>query len=203
MTTIPGMEVEIYHPVGEAGHLSGLDARILEILSKNPHQSMEELAAELNVPGMTPARAGQRAREILKSHDWLSIVQIKGLLLHDFVELRDEVWRRINGTEEKITKHGDLVEVDSSPAWANVMVRLLREWRQTLDSMQQDYDDSDTKLRRAHAEYVIQAISVMFDRYQQLLREDGYAIPTDRARELFEQVLPIGLQSLNENTQAA
>src|SRR6478736_4632626 len=94
----PGTEIMLYHRVGDGGELSGWDARLLQMAAER--KTMEQMYEELGRPsGVSPARLGQRVREILNSQDWLSITDQKALLLLDFVKLRDVLWERLNGTE--------------------------------------------------------------------------------------------------------
>lgn len=193
------MSVQIYHPLGEGGQLSGFDEKLLEMATQRI--SPEEMYARLGSPeSLSPARCLQRVREIVRSTDYLTILDQKALLLLDFVRLRDILWDRIEGTELKITKHGDTIEVGSAPGWANAMIRVLKEWRVTIDSMQKDLDGGQLAVSRAHAEVMMAAISVMFDRFIGRL-EDHYRLyqslpeATDM-REMFEEVMPLGFAKI-------
>lgn len=199
-----GTAMELFQAVGDGGQISGLDQRLLDLVAKTPNTTPEELSEALGVPSMTPARCAARVREIIKSRDWLSQTEKKSLLLDDLIRLRDIVFERLEGTEVKFDRHGDAIEVESSSAWANTMVRLLREWRQVIESMQHDVESADIKIRRAHAEIMLAAIEVMFERM--LLRLEAaleVKIPRDLANSIMEEVMPIGFTSLDSRTTAA
>lgn len=195
----------LYSPIGEGGKLSGFDERLLEMASER--KSGEQMYAELgSPPSLSPARCLQRVREILKAQDYLSRADQKALLLLDFIKLRDVLWEKINGEEMKLTRNGDLVEVSAPPAWASILVRVLREWRNTIDSMRDDVEGEQDLIRTGQATLVLQAITVMFDRYQ--LREERYfelhkALPSaDERRTMFEEVIPLGFQALETKAAA-
>lgn len=189
-----GTDLMLYSPVGEGGTLSGFDEQLLDMASKR--MSGEQMYAELGEPpGMTPARCLQRAREIIKAQDWASVHDQKALLLRDFVKMRDLLWERISGTETKITKDGDVIDVDPGVGWYNALSRVLREWRTTIKEMQDDVEGSEAILRRAQAEVMISAISVMFERYNLKLDQAGVTLPDrNTLAEIFEEVMPLGFQ---------
>lgn len=196
VTSQPGLELELYRPVGGDGGLSGLDARLLEFAAKR--MTGEEMAAELGIEQMTPARCLQRVREILKAQNALSRNEQKALLLLDLVRARDTLFDRIEGTETKITKRGDVVDVESDPRHMSNLIRLLREWRGIIDSMQEDIDSSQVKITKAYADMMMRALEVVFRRMLARLAEEGFEIPEDLARDLIEELLPLGFQALEE-----
>jgi len=199
----PGTEIMLYHRVGDGGELSGWDARLLQMAAER--KTMEQMYEELGRPsGVSPARLGQRVREILNSQDWLSITDQKALLLLDFVKLRDVLWERLNGIEEKFNKHGDLIEVSAGSGWAQAFIRLLREWRGLLESMSADIDSDRLMIREAHAKIMIDALWVMFERF--VLRLEAYfaeykRLPTRvEMNDMLEDVMPYAFESLEEKT---
>lgn len=206
MAAPTGTAIELYRKVGEGGQLSGLDSRLLALVAEAGGRiSGEELSEKLG-GSISPARCLQRVREILKSQDILSITEQKSLLLLDVIRLRDILFDRVEGTETRITKHGDLVDVESSPAWANALVRLLREWRTTIDSMRSDIDGDQLLIREAHAKIMLDAIETVFlafitrlDRHFQ-----NYKEPPTRSQmeEMLEDALPLGFQALERKTAA-
>ena len=199
--TTPGKEMALYSPVGSGGSLSGLDSRLLDIVAEAGGRiSAEEIAKKLGVESMTPARCAQRVREILKSQDLLSQVEQKALILLDFIKVRDLLFDRIDGTETRITKHGDVIEVESSPGLFNSMIRLLKEWRVLIESMRNDVDSETVLIREAHAQIMMEAISVMFKQLMVRLSEEGFDIPVTLAMELMEEVMPLGFQALEKKT---
>jgi hypothetical protein len=192
---MPASELDIYRPVGEDGELSGLDDRLLTLAAQ--HLSPEQIAQQINIQGVTPLRVSQRIREILKSQDWLSASQQKSLLLLDLVRLRDILFDRVEGTETKITKHGEVLEVESDSRHASNLIRLLREWRSVIESMQKDIDSEKVTINRAYATVMIEAINVMFQRFILRLEQSGVKLPPERElMDLMEEVMPLGMQTL-------
>lgn len=201
MADTPGTELALYSPVGSGGELSGLDARLLAIVADAGGRiSSEEISKQLGIPSMTPARCGQRVREILRSQDLLSQVEQKALILLDFIKVRDLLFDRIEGTETRITKHGDVIDVESSPGLFNSMIRLLKEWRVLIESMSQDVDSESLKIRKAHANAMLEAISLIFKHLFTRLGEEGYEIPTVLSMELMEEAMALGFESLEKRT---
>jgi len=166
---------------------------------KTAEQMYEELGSPVS---LSPARCAARVREIIKSQDLLSVNEQKALLLLDFIRLRDILFDRVEGTESRMTKSGDIVEVDSAPAWANALVRLLKEWRGTIDSMKADIDSEELLIRRAHAEIMVQAMRLSFERLMLELEKAGFEIPRDLAEQIIEESIPIGFQSLEKRISA-
>jgi hypothetical protein len=197
----PVSDVALYRAVGEGGELSMLDKELLKLAAKR--LSPEEIVKEGGLSAvLTPARAAQRIREILHSQDFLSLTEQKSLLLLDFVDLRDKLWERIDGTETRLTKHGDTIEVDSDPRHITNLIRLLKEWRGLVESMQTDIDSDSIKIRDAHASIMMAAMSVMFDRFLGKLEAAGYGVPKAQAMEMWEEVMPLGFASLEKRTES-
>lgn len=198
--------VEMYRPIGEGGALSGFDEKILEYAAKR--MSPDQMYVELGSPEtLSPARILQRIREIMQSVDYLSVVEQKSLLLLDFVKLRDMLWDRISeGTETKMTKSGDVIDVGLDAAFYNAMTRMLKEWRATIESMQKDVDEGARAVSHAHAEIMMAAISVMFDRFIHRLEQhhDLYKTLPSAAemRDLFEEVMPLGFAKIEQRDAA-
>lgn len=189
----------IYTPMGEGGQMTGFDKKLLEMASRR--LSAEQMYEELSrPPGLSPARCLQRVKEMLNATDYLSQVEQKSLLLLDFVRLRDVLWERLEGVDTKITKHGDVIEVESAPAWANSLIRLLKEWRITIESMTKDVDAGQITVSKAHGQIMMEAISVMFDRYTLRLEEHlahHKALPTlEERRIIFEEIMPLGFAAI-------
>lgn len=192
--------VSLYRPFGEGGELSGFDMRLLEFASQR--LTGEQMYEELGSPeGLSPARCIQRVKEIVKAQDYLSIAEQKSLLLLDFVKLRDKLWERIDeGTETKISKHGDTLEVGLDSAFYRALTQVLKEWRVTIDSMRNDVIGEEMTIRAAHAEIMMAAISVMFDRF--VLRIEQHfslykELPgAEEMRTVFEEVMPLGIAAV-------
>lgn len=199
-------EVSLYRPFGEGGELSGLDMKLLEFATQR--LTGEQMFEQLGSPtGLSPARCIQRVKEIVKAQDYLSIAEQKSLLLLDFVRLRDRLWERIDeGTETKITKNGDVIDVGLDSAFYRALTQVLKEWRVTIDSMRNDVQGEEMTIRAAHAEIMMAAISVMFDRYTLRLEQhfDLYkSLPdAEEMRTIFEEVMPLGLSAVQAKVQA-
>lgn len=196
-------DAALYSPLGEGGQLSGLDEQLLEMARKR--MTAEQMYEELGSPsGMSPARCLQRVREIVRAQDYLSLTEQKALLLLDFIKLRDILFDRIEGTEIKINRHGDEIEVESSPGWANALVRVLKEWNKVIESMSADVEQGRSTIQRQHADLFMGAISVMFDRYNLRLEQAGATLPaaSDLA-EIWEEVMPLGFKSLTDKVLEA
>lgn len=191
-------DLTIYAPIGEGGQLSGFDEKLIEMATRRltAEQMYEALG---NPPSMTPARCFQRVREILKAQTRFSALEQQALLLNDFVKLRDVLWERIEGTETKITKNGDVIEVESGVGYFNAMARVLREWSRLMTEMQKNVDDGATTITQQDATLMMQVISIMFDRYHGMLEREGVKLPdANRRREMFEEIMPLGFQVLQE-----
>ena len=81
-STALAVQSDISKPVGYADGLSVTDKRLLALARRN--MSPDEISEELG--GLiSPARAAQRIREILRSHDWLSQEEQQGLLMLDML----------------------------------------------------------------------------------------------------------------------
>lgn len=203
MTSATGTELAIYTPFGEDGELSGLDSKLLEIVSSAGGQiSAEQIAERLGVPSMSPARCAQRIKEILKSQRLLSRVEQKGLVLVDVIRLRDLLFERIEGAETKVTRQGVVIEVESNAALFGHASRLLAEWSKLIDDITSDVDSEKASIRRAHANIMLAAISVMFDRYNlRLEKELGIKLDRGMVRDIMEEVMPLGIASLEERIE--
>lgn len=192
-------EMALYTRVGEGGSLSILDKKLLELAAQR--KTPEEMVEDIGVGGLTPARAAQRVREILTSQDFLSELEQKRLILLDMVELRDQLWERINGGDEVITKHGELVSVSADAKHYANAIRLLTEWRKLIESMHKDVNASTVGIREAHAEIMMQAFSVMFDRFLHKLDVAGVSVPRLKAMEIMEEIMPLGFAALRERVE--
>jgi len=201
MGTDASKQVDLYAPVGSGGELSGLDDHLLSIVAEAGGRiSGEEISKQLGVPSMTPARCTQRVREILRSQDILSQLDQKALILRDLVKIRDLLFDRIEGTETRITKQGDVIEVESSPGLFNSVIRLLKEWRSLIESMRSDVDGETIVIRQAHAKIMNDAIGLMFKHLMTRLSEEGFDVPTRLSMELMEEAMALGFQSIESRT---
>ena len=190
----------IYEPMGEGGQLSGLDRQILEMASKR--MSADQMWVELGRPTtLTPARLLQRLKEILASQDVLTQQEQMALVLLDVIKLRELLWERLeDGKEAKITKHGEVVATGLGSSFYNTMARTLREMRVTIESMSKAVDGGGVTIRQAHADIMMAAISVMFDRFVARIEDHVRlydAMPeAGQLRTMFEEVMPLGFTSM-------
>lgn len=189
-----GTDIVLYTKPGEGGELSGLDARLLEIVSENPRITGEDLAEKLGIESMSPARCMQRVREILRSQDWLGRTGQQALLLRDLIELRDLLFERVKGTDIKIGKDGEIIEVGSSAAFANALVRVLREWRVTVKEMSEEIDGEQGKLRQAHADVFNAALGIFAERFAIELSKVYPEIGRTELDRLIELAIPKAFQ---------
>lgn len=194
-------EVDLYSAPGEGGKLSGLDTRLLELVAANPRITPEALAEELGVESMTPARCAQRVREILKAQDWLSISEQRALLLNDLIRLRDILFDRLEGTETKIGRDGELIEVGSSPAWANALVRTIKEWNSVIKEMQKVVDEDRDTLRRVHADIMEVGIRLIFEKLCMEIA-DRYDIDRNGLDSIMEEAMPYGFTAIRKRVKA-
>lgn len=199
-------EIRLYHELGEGGQLSGFDEQLLEMAADR--MTGEQMWEKLGEPDtITPARCIQRVKEIVRAQDYLSRHEQKALVLLDFIKLRDALWERIDdGTEVRVTKNGDVVDVGLGAAYYNAMARVLREWRTTIESMQKDVESEEVSIRQVYADAMMAAISVMFDRFM-LRLEQHYKLYSElpsaaEARSIFEEVMPFGFAEIEKKSAA-
>ena len=195
---------EITHNI-DLQRLSILDDRLLDMAADR--KSFEQMYEELGRPdNMSPASIGTRVRTLLAAYQ-LDAVEQKALLLRDLVRLRDIIFNQLEDDGIRIDKDGELVGGGPDAAWANAMVRVLKEWRSTIESMQKDLDGDRQSIREAHAQIMLQAITVMFDRFVGRLEEanrdefSGITFTGSRAAlmAIMGEVMPLGFQHLQEN----
>lgn len=186
-------------------NLSILDDRLLDMAAER--KSFEQMYEELGEPdGTSPAKLGSRVRTLLAAYQ-LDAVEQKALLLRDLVRLRGIIFDQLEGDGIRIDADGELIGNEIAPAWASAMVRLLKEWRSTIESMQDDLAADRQSIREAHAQIMLQAITVMFERFVLRLEEadkDEFSGVTFKASKaalmnLFGEVMPLGFAHLAEN----
>jgi hypothetical protein len=126
------------------------------------HKSPEELS-KLTGGTIRPAAAAQRVIDILKSRDWLTQVQQKQLLIEDLMMVKDN-----SGT----------------------LVRVLKEIGDRLDKDKLDLNAALTQIRKAHAEMMLAAIRVAFERSALELEKRYPEVPKGEIHEVFRMALP-------------
>jgi hypothetical protein len=186
-------------------NLSSLDDRLLDMAAKR--YSFERMYDELGEPEWTSAaKIGTRVRTLLAAFT-LDSVEQKALLLRDLVKLRDIIFEQLEGDGIHIDADGELTGREIAPAWASAMVRLLKEWRSTIESMQTDLEGDRASIREAHAQIMFQALTVMFERFVLRLEEaaaDEFSDIEFKASRtalmgIFGDVMPLGFESLQSN----
>lgn len=198
--------ISLYSPIGEGGQLSGFDEKLIEY--GRQRMSGEQMYNELGrPPSMTPARCVQRLREIVNAQDLLTTHEQMLLLMLDLVKLRDKLFEGMDVGTLGFNKDGDeVVVVDKfTPAWANATARVLREMRQTIESMSKHNEGEDITIRRVHAEMMMAAITIMFERFVLRLEEHilNYQEMPDRTtlERIFEEVMPLGFASFEKHVK--
>ena len=185
--------------------LSILDDRLLDMASRR--YSFEKMYEELGSPeGTSPAALGTRVRTLLAAFT-LDAVEQKALLLRDLVRLRDIIFEQLEGDGLHVNQDGEIVGKELAPAWASAMVRLLKEWRSTIESMQDDLAGDRASIREAHAQIMFEALSVMFDRFvlrlEQAAADEFSGITFSGSRpalmNLLGEVMPMGFEFLQGN----
>lgn len=184
----------IYSPMGEQS-LSGLDGRLLTLASENPNISAEELAEKLGIESITPARARQMLRELLKGSALDDAMRMR-LMLFDLIKLRDMLFEKVEGTEIRVDRRGNEIEVDADPRHASNLIRLLETYRKTILDIQTFTDAAENKLRSQDAKRMAQGYAFAIERLLRRLVEHGYEIPEKLAMELAEECLALAFQYL-------
>lgn len=191
---------DLSKPVGAADGLSVTDRRLLALARRN--LSPEEISEELG--GLiSPARAAQRIREILRSHDWLSIEEQQGLLLLDMIELKEILL-------EHVREEGGLIEDPRSggtyysfgdPRWSANLIRLLGEMSKMILAARTDVESIKTTLRRKHAAVMTQAIQVTFAIVARGVTSRTRDLDERDMIELLEEALPKAVAIVEANTE--
>lgn len=194
---------EITESVGAGGQLSGLDQRLLDIVQqRNGRISGEELAKELGVASITPARALQRVREILKSKDALDNTMRKALILQDMIDLKthlQDVIRGEGGTVEM--KDGREVYSFGDPRWSKTLLEVLKEFNRTLERDEENVQKEVMTLRRGNAQLFHGALELTFERFLFILEQRHPEIKVAELREMVEEAIPYGFAVIDARTE--
>jgi hypothetical protein len=92
-------------------------------------------------------------REILRSHDYLSQVERRALVLLDMIELKEILLDhvRTEGGEVTNERTGETYYSFGDPRWAGALVKLLSEMNKLISADKGDIDAARMKIRRKHA----------------------------------------------------
>lgn len=174
---------QLNEPVGEGGALSGLDTRLLEYaaMKMSPEEMSNQLAGAVD-----PARCAQRVREILRSQDWLSVVEQQAILMLDMYELRNILFDKVRENDVvTYNDNGDEVWSMQDPRWSANLIRLMKEFRAMLDATKAEVDKNKGNIRRAHADLMFGAIDLAFERLTFEIEKEINSLPIGNdAREL-------------------
>lgn len=140
------------------------------------HKSPEELS-RLTGNTVKPAAAAQRVVDILKSQDWLSQVQQKQLLIFDLMAIKDKLMHEV-------------VDLNMTANNAGTLVRVLKEIGDRLDKDKLDLNAALTQIRKAHAEMMLAAIRVAFERSALELEKRYPEVSRGEINEIFRAALP-------------
>lgn len=140
------------------------------------HKSPEELS-KLTGGTIRPAAAAQRVIDILKSRDWLTQVQQKQLLIEDLMMVKDKLMREV-------------IDLNMTKDNSGTLVRVLKEIGDRLDKDKLDLNAALTQIRKAHAEMMLAAIRVAFERSALELEKRYPEVPKGEIHEVFRMALP-------------
>lgn len=196
--TSASRDIALVNRVGEGGQISGLDKQLLKMAAQR--YTAEQMSEELG-GAIDPARCAQRVREIIKSQDILSVTEQKALLLLDMVELRDILFDRVKESDIAIDRNGDSIEIGSDPRHAANLIRLLREFRTLIESSQAEITSAQVMIREAHAQIMLAAIDVVFERFLLRLEQAGHELDRAVAMQAMEEAMPLAFQALEKKTE--
>jgi type III secretion system FlhB-like substrate exporter len=143
---VPGMNSSALDKVEGSGlpsfqGISAIEKRMMSLLG--PNKSPWEVSEELNGI-MTPIEVHQRSQEILNERNWLSVLQLKMLMM-------DEIWRTFKKFAE--------FSADGSPKAARAMLDAAKELRVLMDQDTETIQEAMLKITNSHAERMGQAIA--------------------------------------------
>lgn len=190
---------DLSRPVGAADGLSVTDKRLLALArrSMSPDEISEELGGLIS-----PARAAQRVKEILRSHDWLSQEEQQGLLLLDMLELRDILMDHVRNEGGLIEdpRGGGTYYSFGDPRWSGNLIRLLGEMSKMIVAAKADTETIKVTLRRKHAAVMTQAIDVAFRMVARGVLERTHELDEQQMLDLLETALPRAIAVVEAHT---
>lgn len=183
------VSAELSKPVGAEGELSGMDARLLKLAASG--RSMEEMSEE--VP-LSPARAGQRVREILHSRDWLSHAEQELLVMQEMIELKDRLKAMVEKWDDADYLHG------LDPRMIAMFQKMLTDLLKAVEQRRKSAQDARITIRSAHAKLIVSAMERSFRDLMHTLQAE-YKIDEMVARDALEQALPRAIEAIQAETE--
>lgn len=140
------------------GGMSGWDKRLLEVAARRSGKiSPDELAA---LAGGTAASAGQRLKELLASRDWLSQIELQGLVLEDLINLKDHLAQMMEDGGEHYDSNGRYRGED--PRWAAELLKTIKEISRQYELGLKGLESAKTQIRHSHADLMVKALELTF-----------------------------------------
>jgi hypothetical protein len=196
MTVVP--TADLAKVVGAEGELSATDKRLLQYARQNlsPDEMAEKFGGLL-----TPARCVQRVREILRSHDYLSQVERRALILLDMIELKEILLDHVRNEGGEVTNPntGETYYSFGDPRWAGNLVKLLAEMNKLISADRGDIDAARIKIRRRHAEIFMRALDLTFRMLVRKMEAMGLGGSEEVMLELLEECLPAALAAIEQD----
>jgi hypothetical protein len=165
-----------YNPVGG---LSNIDQILLR--GARSHKSADELSAMTNGQ-VKPAEALSRVIDILDSRNVYTTVQKKALLIDDLMALKDSLF------EKAVTF--------SSLDHAKPLIQVLTALDKALVEDKLDVSKAMAEISRAHAQMMLEAISLALERSFTELEKRHPSISQSELSEVFYTVMPEAVRSI-------
>lgn len=190
---------DIGQAVGYQGKLSYLDSTLLRCASNR--LTLQQISEEVGGV-LTPAQCGQRVREILKSHDWMSDLDQRGLLLMDFIELKNILFDRVRSEGGTVrNEDGSIYYSFGDPRWAAALTKVLEQLSKLLGREQPKLDAERQMLRRAHAKVMIEAVELAFRKLVLDIRDSYPEVDEMVLRGFLETALPSAIQAIEARAE--
>lgn len=185
--------------VGYEGKLSYLDGQLLKCASKR--MTLQQISDELGGV-LTPAQCGQRVREIYKSYDWMGDLEQRGMILMDFIELKNILFDRVRSEGGTVRNDdGTIYYSFGDPRWAAALTKVLEQLSKLVSREQPKLDAERTLLRRAHAKVMVDAVEVAFRKLMLDIRESYPEVDELELRSFLETALPAAIQAIEARAE--
>lgn len=190
---------DIGQAVGYQGKLSYLDSTLLRCASNR--MTLQQISEEIGGV-LTPAQCGQRVREILKSYDWMSDLDQRGLILMDFIELKNILFDRVRSEGGTVrNEDGSIYYSFGDPRWAAALTKVLEQLSKLVSREQPKLDAERQMLRRAHAKVMIEAVELAFRKLTLDIRESYPEVDEMVLRGFLETALPSAIQAIEARAE--